>query len=183
MQVEVERITGWQLVADAARMTIHKDSIGKEPSDKFKKSILLAQHSPIRMLQFKIVLRDIPYYVSVHLVRHFMGVEKFVTTQRDDRFPDTTPRAEKPQGALVSMMMVCNAEALINISKKRLCCLADPMTIKLWNMVKDAVSEVDPIMGQFMVRECVYRGRCPEIKSCGFADTVAFLREREVYGE
>ncbi len=65
--------------------------------------------------------------------------------------------------------MSCNTQALINISRKRLCKKAHEETIKVWQAVKDAIKEIDPIVAKYMVRECVYRGFCPEEKSCGKA--------------
>lgn len=66
-------------------------------------------------------------------------------------------------------MMSCNTQALINISRKRLCKKAHEETIKVWQAVKEAIAELDPVVAKYMVRECVYRGFCPEEKSCGKA--------------
>jgi hypothetical protein len=66
------------------------------------------------------------------------------------------------------MMMSCNAQALINISKERLCSKAHPLTIRVWNAVKNAIAEIDPIMAKHMVRKCEYRGKCTEEKGCRY---------------
>ena len=168
MEVIVKRVTDWQRVVDAARLTSNKSSLGREPNDEWKRKAIKSEHSPIRLLEFDILLKDIPYWVMVHLVRHKIGCEFFVGTQRDDRTDNEIPRAQKPQGALITMQISCNAQALINISRKRLCNKASKETRELWKMVKDEVTKVDPIVGEAMVKECIYRGRCNEMQPCGF---------------
>ena len=74
----------WKRVVNAARRTWGKAPINKEPSVGFKKSILLAEHSPIRLLEYDFTISDIRQWVTVHLVRHHEGCEKFVHTQRQD---------------------------------------------------------------------------------------------------
>ena len=74
----------WVRVVNVARRTVGKNTIDHEPSDKFKKEILLAEHSPIRLLEYDFTISDIRQWVTVHLVRHHEGCEKFVHTQRQD---------------------------------------------------------------------------------------------------
>lgn len=168
----------WQAVKNAAMNTVGKDA-GKYPSDKWKRKILLAEHSPIRLLEFTIRLEDIPYWVSVHLVRHKTGIEHWVATQRTDR--TGVDRSELPQGALVDHTIHVNAQALINISRKRLCRQASPETRQLWNMVVEAVRKYDPIVASVCVPECVYRGFCPEMKPCGYVYSDPYFRGFKVY--
>ena len=132
----------WIRVVNAARRTCGKDPINHEPSVKFKKEILLAEHSPIRLLEYDFTISDIRQWVTVHLVRHHEGCEKFVHTQRQD-INDEIERITKTiidiftregllkdgwrerdylfQGQTNDMDMTCNAQAFINISRKRLC--------------------------------------------------------------
>ena len=51
---------------------------------ELKKKYLTSEHSPIRYLRF-IIRMEIPYCNSVHFVRHKLGVEHFVQSQRNDR--------------------------------------------------------------------------------------------------
>ena len=74
----------WIRVVNAARRTWGKEPINHEPSDGFKREILLAEHSPIRLLEYDFTISDIRQWVTVHLVRHHVGCEKFVHTQRQD---------------------------------------------------------------------------------------------------
>ena len=49
MNTEILKIKGdWQEVVDDCRSTVGKPPLGREPSETFKKNILLAEHSPIR---------------------------------------------------------------------------------------------------------------------------------------
>lgn len=144
--------------------------------------MLLAEHSPIRLVEYEWVWENIRQWVSVHLVRHHEGCEKFVHSQRADRRNLDVSRDELPQGALNDMMMTANAQAMINISRKRLCSCASKETREAWQAVKDAVRKEDPVMADKMVRECVYRGFCPEfLHSCGYDRTDEFRKEVEQY--
>lgn len=125
-----------------------------------------AEHSPMRAVLFWIVL-EIPYWVSVHLVRHKIGVEHFVSSQRNDR-QTAYDRTKAPQDAPVLHGMLINAQALVTMSRKRLCGKASPPTREAWEKVVRAIYYVDPMLAYRMVPECVYRGgRCHEFKSCG----------------
>ena len=77
--------------------------------------------------------------------------------------------------------MTANAQALINISRKRLCNCASKETREAWNNVKLSVSKIDPIVASKMVPECIYRGFCPELKCCGFAYTEKYANELKEY--
>ena len=181
MEVKVKKITSWERVVNAARFTAHKEELGHEPSDQWKKKIALSEHSPLRLLEFDIQLTDVPYYVVMHLVRHFIGVEKFVTTQREDRTTSGTPRSELRQDALVGVQFSANAQALVNISRKRLCHKAHPETRLAWYKIREAIEEIDPVVASVMRRECCYRGRCPEAQCCGYDKTEAFQNELKEY--
>ena len=164
----------WRDIADAARTTIRMPEGTKEPSSAWKRRILLAEHSPIRQMIFKWKWINLKYWVSVHFVRHKFGIEHFVSTQRSDR--TGVNRDDLPQSALVNHECCANAQAMIFISRKRLCRQASPETTAAWKMVLDAVKEVEPELHSVCVPECVYRGFCPEFKCCGYAQTEAFRK-------
>ena len=86
-----------------------------------------------------------------------------------------------PQGSLVNHSAEANAQALIFISRKRLCNQASEETRAAWQEVKDQVREVEPELASCMVRECVYRGFCPEMYPCGYSKTEAYRKELEEY--
>ena len=175
MQTEIlDHEYRWAAIKHAAMTTVGKEG-GRYPSPSWRRSILLAEHSPIRRLRVAWRWTDLPYWVSVHMVRHKIGIEHWVRTQRSDR--TGVPRDQLPQGALVEHECEANAQAMINISRKRLCSMAAPETRQAWQAVKDEVAKVEPELASVMVRECVYRGFCPEMHSCGYAKTEAYKAE------
>lgn len=190
MEVKVRRLTGWNEVVNAARFTVNLADIGKEPSEKFKNEILLAEHSPIRLLIYEITMSDIPSWCSQHLSRHDAFAmhnvrdgasdTHFVATQRTDR--TGVDRNKLPQDSSVDHRIVLNAQDLINISRKRLCNCASKETREIWGEVRRKVEEIDPAVARHMVRECVYRGFCPETRAfCKYTDSKKYKTEREEY--
>ena len=187
--VRMEQVTLWNRVLNAARRTIGKAPLTKEPSDSWKAKMLLAEHSPIRLLEYDWSWGEIRQWVTAHLVRHHEGCEKFVHTQRGDRRKiledyGVETRDELPQGALNDMDMTANAQALINISRKRLCNCASKETREAWAQVKEAIAEVDPVLASKMVPECLYRGFCPEFMNpCGYSKTEKYQKDLKKYRE
>jgi sarcosine oxidase delta subunit len=194
----------WIRVVNAARRTWGKAPINHEPSDKFKRKILLAEHSPIRLLEYDFTIENIRQWVTVHLVRHHIGCEKFVHTQRqdiNDQIEVITKRIieilreegldnkwwrERDymfQGAGNDMDMTCNAQSFMSISRKRLCFgCASPETRQAWQVVIDALEDVDPILAEKCVPECVYRGFCPETdRCCGYVNSNGYKKQLEQY--
>lgn len=180
MKVELKNIKGtWEEVANRARTTVSKGELGKEPSDKFKKKILMAEHSPIRGLIYCFKISNLKSWVATHFVRHHVGVEKWVSTQRTDR--TGINRDELSQGEEVTMELEANAQALINMSRKRLCSQASPETRQVMREMKNEVSKKDSIVAKVMVKECIYRGFCPEMNGCGYDKTETFKKELDEY--
>ena len=185
--IRMEMVTLWKRALNAARRTIGKAPLDKEPSKSWEAKMLLAEHSPIRLLEYEWTWTDIMQWVTTHLVRHHEGCEKFVHTQRGDRRAildeyNVSSRNELPQGATNDMDMTANAQALINISRKRLCSCASKETRKAWKQVQDAIREVDPVMADKMVPECIYRGFCPEFMNpCGYANTEKYQQDLKRY--
>lgn len=178
----IKQVTPWSRVLDAARRTIGKAPLDKEPSESWKAKMLLAEHSPIRLLEYDWVWNDIQQWITTHLVRHHEGCEKFVHSQRQDRRELGCSRDELPQGSLNDMGMSANAQALISISRKRLCACASKETREAWMQVKEKIQEIDPVLADKMVPECLYRGFCPEfMHSCGYANTEQFQKDLEQY--
>lgn len=180
MKVELTEIKGnYKQVANRCRTTVSKGGIKSEPSEKFKRKILMAEHSPIRSLIYCFKITNLKSWVATHLVRHHIGVEKWVSTQRTDR--TGVNRDALPQGTEVMMELEANAQALINMSRKRLCSQASVETRNVMEEIKNEVAKQDPYMAGVMVKECVYRGFCPEMWSCGYTKTLLFEKEVEEY--
>lgn len=177
-------LPNWMRVVNAARRTVGKSPINKEPSDKFKKKVLLAEHSPIRLLEYDFTWEDIRMWVSTHIVRHHEGCEKFVHTQRTDRNAalKALNRDDLPQGLVNDMDMTCNAQAFINISRKRLCKCASKETREAWELVIEYLKTIDPVLASKCVPECLYRGFCPEFdRCCGYCNTEKFKKDLKEY--
>ena len=181
MEVRVERVTNWERAKNAARLTANKALSDKESSNKLKEDLMRAEHSPIRLVEFDIWFTDIPAFVAAHLVRHHVGTNPFQCTRREDR-AEVDPR-EINRLTPVNLLMSCNVQALIDISRKRLCSMAHKETTKAWWMVRNAIQKIDPIVAKFMVRNCTYRGYCPEKAEdcCGYCRTMYFEEELNEY--
>ena len=156
----------WKKIKSACMTTISKEAGPNEPSHEWKRKLLLCEHSPIRRGSISWKWDEIPYAISTHFVRHHEGVEKWVATEREDR--TGVPREERSQMNPVMMEMEANIQALINISKKRLCTCADPTTRRYWEAVLEVIKEYDEDIYWACVPECVRDGGCPEYKPCGF---------------
>ena len=105
----------------------------------------------------------------------------WVRTQRTDR--TGIERSELPQGALVEHEFEVDAQACINISRRRLCYQAAEETRQAWRMFLDKVVEPnEPELASICVKEWVYRnGFCPEYKTCGYNHTDEFQIELSQY--
>jgi thymidylate synthase ThyX len=166
MEVKITDITTWDTVKKAALYTVGKTTVVNSATEEWVRTMLMAEHSPLREKIYHIELVGVPYWVANHFRTHFIGVNYYMSTSREDRTATQTPRSELPQDAPVNLLISANAQALINISRKRLCGKAHAETRKVWEAVKDKMRDHDHIMAEFMVKECVYRGKCHEIKPC-----------------
>ena len=168
----------WLKIKSACMTTISKEAGPKEPSHEWRRKLLLCEHSPIRRGSISWKFEEIPYCISTHFVRHHEGVEKWVGTSRADR-TEIKDRSQRTQMDMVPMEMEANIQALINISRKRLCTSADPLTRKYWKAVLEAIKEYDEDIYWACVPECVRCGGCPEYKPCGFYENLMKNAEPE----
>lgn len=157
----------WKDILDTCRSTIGKEFISKEPSNEWKKKILLAEHSPIRLIKIKWIWEDIPYWVSMHFCRHKIGIEHFVKTSRSDR--TGTDRTKLYQDNPVNHICEANAQSIINISRKRFCKQASEETRLTWGLFINKLKEIEPELASCCVPDCIYRGFCSEMNECGFS--------------
>ena len=172
--VEVTDLTGPEIIRYAAGATRNDHGT---PALVDRETMYRSEHSPIRARTWWIRLQGVPAYVSVHLVRHKHGVEHYVRTSRED-IQGIDPR-EVNRLTPVSHTMVANDQALIAMSRKRLCWNADRRTVAEWRRVCRAVAEQDEALGRWLVPECAYRGGwCPEPRACHVGPDVAV----SVYG-
>ena len=168
----------WQAIKNATMNTIGKDT-GKYPDELWKRKMLMAEHSPIRKLKVSWKWQDLMFWVSVHFVRHHIGIEHFISTERTDR--TGINRNELPQKNFVLHECEANAQAMINVSRKRLCMQASEETREAWKAVLAKTKHYESALVKSCVRDCVYRGYCYEFKSCGYSKTQAYRNELAEY--
>lgn len=201
MQITVTKHTGLEEMRQAASATVHRES-----------NLTLArcyamEHSPMRTQVFTVEMKGIPQFVAGHLVRHKIGCEWFMQSKRIDRggesFKDVIDNIAEnisngcDETALIELATLpdrfdreaptdltgfLNAEAFINISRKRLCHKASPATQEVWMSVIDELGYVDPDLARLCVPQCVYRaGICQERPSCGWCKTGMFQKQLDQY--
>lgn len=150
----------WMRIKSACMTTISKQAGDKEPSQQWKKKLLICRHSPIRRGIVSWKWENIPYAISTHFARHHEGCEKFIGTERTDR--TSVDREERSQMNYVPMEVDANIQALMNLAEKRLCMCADPTTRDYMISLVDAIREVEPDVAWSLVPQCVRCGGCVE---------------------
>lgn len=159
MKILVEKLTDVALLQRACAITM-----GKESSKATLSALYACEHSPVRTQMFWVEMQSIPSFVSVHLVRHKVGVEHFVRSLRDDR----GGKGDEGRDTPVNHAMLINAAALIHMARKRLCASSHVRTREVMQAICDRMAEVDPALAACLIPECEYRGGfCHELKSCG----------------
>ena len=155
----------WALCKQCALVTVGLTP-KQAPDDQWKKAILQAKHSPIRVLNFAFLLENIPSWVSVHLCRH-VHAQPFVRSQRNDRQTEYD-RNKAPQDAPVDMIWYMNAEEIMTIAAKRLCMKASPETRAVIKEMCDLLIEKCPEFEGLLKPACEWQGGiCYEIQPCG----------------
>lgn len=166
MKTEILKIKGdWQEVVDDCRATVAKPPLGKEPSDEFKRAMVIAEHDPVRDIEIRFSWRNIPYWVAMHWKTHIWRCR--TNTQRNDR-QKKYDRAKAPQDAPVDLIGNMNTQHCIDTGRKRLCYMAAPETRAYMMDFKVALRPVEPQISDAMVPNCVYRCGCPEQSGCGW---------------
>ena len=165
MLTEIIKIKGdWEDVVNDSRATVGKEPLGREPSRKFKREILISEHSTIRGIIIKWIWKNIPSWVATHFSRHKW--ECFIRTQRTDR--TGVNRDKLSQDAPVNFTGEANPQHLIDTSRKRLCYMASKETRKRMESLKKTLKPVEPEISDVFVPNCVYRCGCPEPNGCGW---------------
>ena len=143
MKTEILKIKGdWQEVLNDCRATVGKAELHKEPSDKFKRDIVRAEHSPIRDIEIKFRWRDIKYWVAMHWKTHTW--QSRVDSQRNDR-QEKYDRDKAPQDSPVTLTGEMNGQHTIDTQRKRLCYMASPETRELAEDFKYTCNSIDAL--------------------------------------
>lgn len=181
MKTEILKIKGdWEEVVNDCRATVKKGPLGKEPSEQFKRKILISEHSPIRDIIVKFCWKDIAYWVAMHWKTHIW--ESRVDSQRNDR-QSRYDRTKAPQDAPVDFIGDPNVQNLIDTMRKRLCYQASPETRQYAEALKATIHEIEPEISDVLVPNCVYRCGCPEMTRCPLAQHGRGLSYWELLGE
>lgn len=159
-------IDDWKRVKNHCRTTDNKDFTDNDATDTFKKKLLISEHSPIRLLEFDWSWKGIKYWLSTEWSRH--KFEKFISSQRDDRLIDNTPRDKKTQDALVNFDGYANMQNLIDAWRKRLCYQAAKEARELAEDFKKELHNTHTIEADILTPNCIYRCGCPEFHPCGY---------------
>lgn len=166
MKTKIKKISvDWTEIKNECRHTENKEDTSNEATEKFIKKILISEHSPIRLARVKWSWDGLKSWISVHFARHWLGWEKWVSTQRTDR--TGVDRDKSPQDTPVNMDIEANAQALINVSRYRLCKQAAKETREYMMDLKAELKECgQEEISNVMVPNCIYRMGCPEFKCC-----------------
>ena len=181
----------WQRIKNHCRTTDNKDFTEKDATEKFKKKLLISEHTPIRLLEFDWSWKKIFYWLSTEWSRH--KFEKFISTQRDDRTADmpitennidwtdywdavdeyvkkngSLPRGKKLQEMPVNFDGFANEQNLIDAFRKRLCGTATDEARELAEDFKATLHETHPLESNVLVPNCIYRMGCPEFHCCTY---------------
>lgn len=152
---------------EAAMNTVNKKwNEGKELTEELFRKYIISEHSPIRAVDLRITLYDIPCANSVHFARHVHAIH-YVTTHRPDRTGQ-----ERSINDTCTHILDVNIQALIDMARKRLCIgKVDKVTYTYMLGIKKELINMGSyykVIGECLVPNCIYRGGCPEFKSCGF---------------
>lgn len=156
----------WKEVKNECRNTMNKSVSDDEPTQEFKRKLLISEHSPIRLLRIKWRWGRMKSWCATHFARHWLGWDKWVGTRRSDR--TGVDRGALSQNELVPIDVCANAQALINVARYRLCYQAASETREYMEDLKRRIYDAQPDIADVLVPNCVYRGGCSEFKECGF---------------
>lgn len=166
MKTEIIKIKGsWEDVVNDCRASVGKGPLGHEPSEEFKKRMMINEHGPIRNIWIKFMWPGIKYWVAMHWKTHIWPA--VTNTQRNDR-QDDYDRDEAPQKTLVNFYGDANPQHLIDTFRKRLCFMAAKETRDLAVDFKKTLRGPQPAISNALVPNCVYRCGCPENGKCTF---------------
>lgn len=137
------------------KATMGKQGECKPLGNKTFLHMLRAGHSPIDEYRIWFDITA-PERVHTHVVRH-EEIGKFVATSR----PDISYGKALEEGHRMFSLQI-PAKRLIEIMRIRLCGKAWPDTRVLFNKMKQAVIENDPIFAHVLHPTCCWYGFCPE---------------------
>ena len=175
MKVSYIRLVGPEYMSGALRATSGKDmyTVEKPSLKTFKQMVVSAggvPHSPLRTINYRFYVEDVKSWVTVHYVRHHIGVQFYIKSQRTDRTAGPVDRNKEPQDKLINMMFDINANALLTMAQARLCSKAAPDTKTVMKAIRKQLlqgDQYDELIGMAMQPPCKWYGKCFEPQPCG----------------
>jgi hypothetical protein len=159
MQISYERLVHPDHAARAMAQT--RGKAGTKMTPGVWLNLLLSGHSPSRSVVYRFYCTDVPYYVHTHLVRHHVGIQFYVFSQRV--FED---RGSRRQDEPVDFLFDVNAQALMALARARLCSRADNQAQALVGTIKEVLmsseDNFDRILGEVLGPDCQTLGVCRE---------------------
>ena len=170
------------LRARNAQLASHAQTTANAPGSHIRLKMIMSEHSPIRWLAVEWAWYDLPYWVSVHLTRHNLGITHVVSSQRPE-VQKEYDRRKAPQDAPVTHNCVANFQAIMNISQARTCYTAAAETRQAWQMMLDALKDHEPELVSLCGPHCLVRGGiCPEVYSaCRYNTSDQFYSRLDYY--
>ena len=166
--IKVTRLgADWKTVLRVARITQNKPDTGKEPSDDWKKKLILSRHSPLRMIEF-LIEGEAKGFVLNHIARHtYQSPKPFIGTARED----ITGVKRPSDTAIRPFALYINADALIEMCEQRMCFKAHADTMMLVHEIITNVSYVEPLLAEVLkFTPCEKTGICREFTPCFYED-------------
>lgn len=165
IRVMVRDCNGMKNFINACESTTGK-KINRDRAINLRNKMYLAEHSPIRERVFWVTVDNVPTFVANHFARHHEGINQFHLSHRSDRCG--VPDQESNRLTPTHFEFSANAQALINMSRRRLCLQASTATRMVMEMIKDCIREIDIGLANCMLPDCEYRSNvCYELNGCG----------------
>ena len=135
MKITIEKTKDWDLVYKTALFTQGKKPLQQYPTEKWKHKTVVAQHSPLRQLEFLITIEDVPNFIHTHISRH-VHLQPYIQTMREDitGIPNDEITRRTPNNGTY----IINAQEFIHVSHDRLCTKASADTKFVWECVVEA---------------------------------------------
>lgn len=184
MKVSFNRLVGPEYMVPVMRATQGNDMYTpKMPKLDTWYKMILSEHSSDRAVKYRVFVEDIKYYGHVHIIRHNVGVEPHVYSQRDDNGTQlTTDRDNIPQGALINMCLDINVQAIVTMARKRMCHKSHRVCQDFMKKLKCSLiyegDAYDKVLGNLMMPPCSWwRGYCAEPTPCGRVSSITKLSD------
>ena len=163
MTLSIEWMTSPQCAKD--RVCFLQGIESKEITKQDFRRYLLSEHSILHSVILTVKVYDFDQFSSVHIARH-KHADHYVTSGRDDWTGKARSIDDKK-----NHWIDINCQALIDMSRKRLCNRASEKTLRFMYKLKFELSNSTDVfmqeLGRIMQPNCDYRGgHCYEGKFC-----------------